>query len=166
MTTEAASTTVQVHRVYIRASPQAVWDAITTPEWNERYGYGGVSEYDLHPGGAYRALADEGMKAMGVADVIVDGEVLEADPPHKLVQTWRILMTGADPVPAATVLTYEIVATPTGLTKLTVVHDVSAAPELGPMVAGNIEGAGGGWPWILSDLKSLIETGEPIGWTG
>ena len=46
-------TTTQVYRVYIKASSQAVWDAITRPEWSERYGYGGRVEYDLRPGGAY-----------------------------------------------------------------------------------------------------------------
>src|SRR5207245_2328652 len=47
MTTMTQLQTVQVYRVYIKATPQAVWDAITRPEWNERYGYGGRGEYDL-----------------------------------------------------------------------------------------------------------------------
>ena len=54
--------TTQVYRVYIKATPQAIWDAITKPEWTERYGYGGLSEYDLRPGGAYRAFPSEAMK--------------------------------------------------------------------------------------------------------
>ncbi len=44
----------QVYSVYIKAEPQAIWDAITQPEWTERFGYGGRSEYDLRPGGAVR----------------------------------------------------------------------------------------------------------------
>ena len=44
-------TTTQVYRVYIRTTPEAVWDAITKPEWTERYGYQGVADYDLRPGG-------------------------------------------------------------------------------------------------------------------
>jgi uncharacterized protein YndB with AHSA1/START domain len=100
MTTDTETrTTTQVYRVYIKASPQAVWDAITKPEWTERYGYGSRVEYDLRPGGRYRAFSTEEMKAaraeMGggpTPDVIVDGEVIEADPPHRLVQTWRMLM--------------------------------------------------------------------------
>ena len=44
--------TVQVHRVYIKATPEAIWDAITKPEWTERYGYAARVEYDLRPGGA------------------------------------------------------------------------------------------------------------------
>ena len=46
--------TTQVYRVYIKATPQRIWDAITDPEWNDRYGYARPAEYDLRPGGAYR----------------------------------------------------------------------------------------------------------------
>ena len=49
--------TTQVYRVYIRATPQAIWDAITDPSWNARFGYPGTSEYDLRPGGAFRAVS-------------------------------------------------------------------------------------------------------------
>ena len=63
MTTDTeARVTTQVYRVYIKATPQAIWDAITKPEWSERYGYGGRVEYDLRPGGRYRAFASEDMK--------------------------------------------------------------------------------------------------------
>ena len=47
------SVTTQMHEIYIRATPQAIWDAITTPEWTAKYGYGGLVEYDLRPGGAF-----------------------------------------------------------------------------------------------------------------
>jgi uncharacterized protein YndB with AHSA1/START domain len=170
MTTMTETKTTQVYRVYIKATPQAIWDAITKPEWTERYGYGGLVEYDLRPGGAARARASEAMKVAGeqmgfpTPDVIVDGEVIEADPPRKLVQTWRMLM---DPTMAAegfTRLTYEIEEGQAGVTKLTVVHDLEGAPALAGMVRGDreAEGAGGGWAWILSDLKSLLETGESL----
>ena len=59
-----ASTTTQVYRIFIRATPQAIWDAITKPEWTERFGYGLRDEYDLRPGGAYRGRANDGMKAL------------------------------------------------------------------------------------------------------
>src|SRR5207244_8597878 len=97
-TTAETSVTTQVHRVYIKATPEAIWDAITKPEWTERYGYGGRSEYDLRPGGAHRTFASEAMKKAGAEmgiptpDVIVDGEVVDADPPRHLVPTWRLLM--------------------------------------------------------------------------
>ena len=51
------SATTRVHEIYIRASAQAIWDAITSPEWNEKYGYRAPQDYELRPGGAYRAHA-------------------------------------------------------------------------------------------------------------
>lgn len=169
-TTNQTMVTTQVYRVHIKATPQAIWDAITKPEWTERYGYGGRGEYDLRPGGTYRGLTGEEMKKEGAArgfqvpDVAVDGEVIEADPPRKLVLTWRMLM---DPELAAegfTRLTYEIEEGQGGVTKLTVAHDLEGAPKLALLLAGGreAEGAGGGWSWVLSDLKTLLETGKRL----
>jgi uncharacterized protein YndB with AHSA1/START domain len=156
-------TTTQVHRIYIKASPEAIWDAITSPEWSDRYGYGGTVEYDLRPGGAYRSLASAEMLEQGAPDVIVDGEVIEADPPRRLVQTWRLLMDEGIAAEGFTRLTYEIEDTVGGC-KLTVTHDLTGAPKLAVLVAGGLEdtGAGGGWAWILSDLKTLLETGTAL----
>ncbi|MEP6917436.1 MAG: SRPBCC family protein [Acidobacteriota bacterium] len=156
--------TTQVYRVYIKAAPQAIWDAITKPEWTERYGYGGRAEYDLRPGGKFRALTSGQMRSMGSPEVAVDGEVIEADPPRRLVLTWRMVM---DPEMAAegfTRLTYEIEKVRGGGTKLTVTHDLKGAPKLAAVVEGQMEsmGAGGGWSWILSDMKTLIETGSRL----
>ena len=61
MTGNATGPGTQVYRVYIKAPQQAVWDAITQPEWNKRYGYQAPGEYELRPGGAYRGLASDGM---------------------------------------------------------------------------------------------------------
>src|SRR5436190_22251583 len=97
-TTTASTVTTQVYRVYIKAAPQAIWDAITRPEWSERYGFGGRVEIDLRPGGIYRVPTADAMQAAAVrmgfeaTDVMVDGEVISADPPRKSVQTWRMLM--------------------------------------------------------------------------
>ena len=170
MTTETETmVTTQVYRVYIKASPQAVWDAITKPEWTERYGYGSRVEYDLRPGGGYRAFSTEEMKSaraeMGggpTPDVIVDGEVIEAEPPHRLVQTWRMLMDPGTTAEGFTRLTYEIVETRPGISKLTLTHELEGAPRLATFVGGDMEsiGAGGGWAEALSDLKTLLETGS------
>jgi len=62
----AAETTTQIYRVWIKATPEAVWDAITSPEWTDRYGYGGLVEYgDLTPGTKYRIVAGPAMVAAG-----------------------------------------------------------------------------------------------------
>ncbi len=156
--------TTHVYRVYIRATPQAIWDAITMPEWTERYGYGGRAEYDMRPGGAFRTPTTEGMRAMGAGDVAVDGEVIECDPPRKLVQTWRMAMAPDLAAEGFTRLTYEIDEAKAGVTKLTVIHDLEGAPKLAVLVSGAMEdtGAGGGWAWVLSGLKTILETGEPL----
>lgn len=169
-TTKQLMATTQVYRVHIRATPQAIWDAITKPEWTERYGYGGRAEYNLQPGGSYRGFTSDAMKKVGAArgfqvpDVAVDGKVIESDPPRKLVLTWRMVM---DPEMAAegfTRLTYEIEPGQGGVTKLTVIHDLDGAHKLAALLAGEreAEGAGGGWSWVLSDLKTLLETGKPL----
>ena len=170
MTTKTGVTT-QAYRVYIKATPQAVWDGITKSEWTKRYGMGGVVDYDLRPGGAYRAYPGEAMKKHGaelgfqVPEVAMDGEVIEADPPRKLVQTFRMLIGDeATTAEGFTRLTWEIDEVQPGLSKLTVIHDVEGAPILAAMVNGDMEnqGAGGGWSYILSDLKSLLETGQSL----
>jgi len=161
-TTTETSVTTHVHRVYIRATPEAIWEAITSPEWSARYGYGGYVEYDLRPGGSYRARASEEFLAAGSPEIVIDGEVIEADPPRKLVQTWRMLMDEEMRNEGFTRLTYEITESESGVSRLTLTHELEGAPRLQVLLAGELEdsGAGGGWPWVLSDLKSLLETGS------
>jgi uncharacterized protein YndB with AHSA1/START domain len=112
-----------------------------------------------------------GGEAMGmpVPDVVVDGEVIEADPPRRLVQTWRMLMDPGLAQEGFTKLTYEIAEGAGGISRLTVTHELEGAPNLAMLVSGGSEpeeqvGAGGlgGWNWVLSDLKSLLETGAPL----
>ncbi|HLN18040.1 MAG TPA: SRPBCC family protein [Acidimicrobiales bacterium] len=161
MNTTATDVTTQVFRVHIKASPEEVWTAITDPDWTERYGYCTRSDYDLRPGGKYVSWTNDGMRAMGTGDVAVDGEVIEADPPRRLVQTWRLVMAPDAAAEGFTRVTWEIDGPKGGVTKLTVTHDLTGAPKLALYIAGD-EGGGGGWAWILSDLKSLLETGEPM----
>ena len=168
-TTEAGTTT-QIYRVFIKATPQAIWDAITKPEWTQRFGYGLRDEYELRRGGAYRGHANEGMIAMGMSGVIVDGEVIDADPPRRLVVTWRMAIDPSLNAEGWTRLTYEIVEGRDGVSRLSVIHDLAGRPGHAAMVAGDKQGpgAGGGWIWILSDLKSLLETGKNMsaqGWS-
>jgi uncharacterized protein YndB with AHSA1/START domain len=162
--TETAVKTVQVYKEYIKATPQAVWDALTKPEWTVKYGYAPIVEYDLRPGGRYRALANEGMRRAGAPEVVIDGEVLEAKSPRRLVQTWRMLMDDSMKKEGFTHLTFEIEPVRGGVTRLTVTHDVSDAPKLASLVAGEHEsgGAGGGWSEVLSGLKTLLETGAQL----
>jgi uncharacterized protein YndB with AHSA1/START domain len=168
-TTKQTATT-RVYRIYIKATADRVWEAITQPDWTEKYLYSTLVEYDLRPGGTYRALASETMKKRGaemgyeIPDLCVDGEVIEADPPRKLVQTWRMLM---DPDMAAegfTRLTWELETIEPDVTKLTVIHELEGAPKVLAMVEGEreSEGAGGGWNEVLSALKTVLETDEAL----
>ena len=156
------SPTIQVYRVYIKAPAKAIWDAITQPEWTERYGYGGRVEIDLKAGGRFVHKATAEMCSMGLPEDMIVGEVIESDPPRKLVQTWHPLWDEKTAAEAPTRLTYEINEHPGGVCTLTVTHDIAGAPIVGGMVTGGGDPArgGGGWPWILSDLKSLLETGK------
>ncbi len=157
--------TVQLYLIYINATPEAVWDAITKPEWSARYGYAVLVDYDLRPGGAFRGHANEGMKAVpGIPDVVSDGEVLELDPPHRLVQTWRMTMSPELAAEAYTRLTWDIEAVRGGVTRVTVTHDVTGAPLWAAVLAGEAEssGAGGGWTEVLSGIKTLLETGRQL----
>jgi uncharacterized protein YndB with AHSA1/START domain len=154
--------TTQVHRVFIDATPEAVWEAITDPDWAERYGYRGRMEYDLRPGGVFRAFPTPAMTEMGAPEVIIEGEVIESDPPHKLVQTWRMLFDPTLTAEPLTRLTWEIVEE-MGFSRLTVIHELVDAPVHASMVAGEVPNAGGGWPFVLSDLKTLLETGSALG---
>jgi uncharacterized protein YndB with AHSA1/START domain len=173
MTTTQQAMATQVYRVYIGARPERIWQAITDPEWNSRYGYGAPGEFELRPGGAYRSYATEQMKQastqMGYPqppEVIVDGEVVDSEPPRRLVQTWRMNMDPTCQAEGFTLLTWEI-SEPgeDGVCRLTVTHDLTGAPATADLVSGttaeqNDGAGGGGWAWVLSDLKTLLETGK------
>ena len=159
----------QVYRVWIKTTPERIWAAITDPEWTTRYAYAAPAHYELKPGGAFSQTATKEMLDFGAAngfevpETIVDGEVIEAEPPHRLVQTWRMLMDPSTAAEPFTRLTYEIELSKTqpGVCKLTVTHELTGAPSTAAMVSGTEDGAaGGGWAWILSDLKTLLETGK------
>jgi len=172
MTTETAALPTQVYRVWIKTTPERIWAAITDPEWTAKYGYAAPAYYELKPGGSFRSEATDEMREFSqqngfpIPDTIVDGEVLESDPPRLLVQTWRMLMdptTAAEPYTTLTYLIEELKSQP-GVCRLTITHEMADAPATATMVAGSPldEAGGGGWAWVLSDLKSLLETGTTL----
>lgn len=164
--TMAEATTTQIHRIEIKAPPERVWEAITTPEWAERYGYQAPVTYDLRPGGAFRGFPSAQMVPDGApsgvdADAILEGEVLEVDPPRRLVQTWHALWSPELAAEPTTRLTYELEPGADGVTTLTITHEAEGAPSHAAQVSGEVENAGGGWPEILRDLKRLLEDEAP-----
>jgi uncharacterized protein YndB with AHSA1/START domain/DNA-binding transcriptional ArsR family regulator len=140
-----------VYEVYIRTSPERLWQAITSPEYTTRYFYGGQYETSWQPGSAYRTVLQDGTTPF-------EGTILEADPPRRLVYTFHYV---GDPETApehASRVTWEIA--PVGgaeMCKLSVVHDGFAPGEV-----LTYRKVGGGWPFILSNLKTLLETGEVL----
>ena len=158
-----ASVTTQMYEVYIRATPQAIWEAITSPEWTVKYGYKGPIEIELRPGGSYKAHSTPDMRAFGLPDVVVDGVVESADPPKKLVHTYRFLFSDDNKAEGFTRVTWEIEKVAAGFSRLTVVHELEGAPIMANMVASKFSEQGaGGWTWILSDMKTLLETGKTM----
>jgi uncharacterized protein YndB with AHSA1/START domain len=150
-----------IHMIYIRAGAQDVWNAITDPAYNGKYGYQATSQYELRPGGKFRALANAQMRSFGLPEIMIDGEVIEVKPPHRLVQTYRWLFNEQHEAEGFTRLAFEIEPTGAGFCRLTVTHDTSGAPMMSTATQSTFNGhGGGGWNWILSDLKSLLETGQ------
>lgn len=151
MTTMTQQTT-QVYTVYIKATPERVWNAITKPEFTTKYFYGSAVETTLEVGTPWHGwTADR-------EQLLVDGEVLESDPPRLLRHTWRALYDAETAVEPFSRVTWEVEPQEGGVTKLTVVHDeLEAAPKTAVSV-----GVAGGWSYVLSGLKTLLETGAPL----
>jgi uncharacterized protein YndB with AHSA1/START domain len=163
MTTKTETTvTTQVYALYIKASPATIWDALTRSELTEKYGYRGRVDYELRSGGTYRAYATADMLAYGAPEVVIEGEVVEADAPRKLVQTWHALFSPDIAAESFTRVTVELEETAEGVTKLSLAHDLEGAPTTAAIVGGAVPNMGGGWSYVLSDLKTLLETGKAL----
>jgi uncharacterized protein YndB with AHSA1/START domain len=140
---------IHVFEVYIRTTPERLWAAIVSPEYTRRYFYDGWYESTWQPGTAYRTFLENGSAPF-------EGTVLEVDPPRRLVYTFHYVGDDDTRVEHPSRVTWEI--EPRGDTcKLTVVHDQFTEGEMLTFTR-----VGGGWPFILSSLKTLLETGEPL----
>ena len=145
MTTMTEQTT-QVYAVFIKATPEQIWEAITTPSFTQKYFFG--SHLTVTP-----ELYD-GRDADG--NELVTGPVFDFDPPRRLSHGWTALYDPTTASEPESRVTWELEAQDGGVTKLTVVHDKL---EASPATAQNVAG---GWSFVLSGLKTLLETGEPL----
>ncbi|MEA2663565.1 MAG: hypothetical protein QOI11_509 [Candidatus Eremiobacteraeota bacterium] len=138
----------QVYEVYIRTTPEKLWQALTDGALTKQYFFGGTLNGGPLAAGSPMTYLD------GEGNALTGGEVLEIEAPRRLVQTWRATWQGDERDPDSRV-TYEI--TPLGAScKLSVTHEhVSAEGE-------TAKGTAGGWPIVLSGLKTLLETGTPL----
>lgn len=145
MESEMESELEKVFEIYIRTTPERLWQAITDPAIRAKYHFGNSVESTWQPGSRYV------MVHPGAARPLAEGENLEVHPPKKLVQSMRIQWSEAAEREGTSRVTWEI--EPVGDScRLTVTHDQlreGAPPEIY-----------GGWPMILSGLKTWLETGE------
>ncbi len=145
--TDVEAQTTQVYTLVIKTTPEALWDAITKPEFTEQYFYG--SRITVLPD-RYSSLGPTG-------DVRGDEPVLEFDPPRRLVHGWRSRYDAELAEEDESRVTWEIEPQGDGTCVLTVVHDrLEGAPKTAASVAGL------GWMTVLSGLKTYLETGEPL----
>lgn len=150
-TTTADPTADQVYRILIRTTPQAVWDAITRPEFTTQYFHGARVETTAEPGTPFRYHSADGQSLWG------DETVLEVDAPRRLVVGWRSLWDPELAAEPSSRVTWEIEDQGDGVVMVTVVHD-----RLGesPRTAATVSGVG--WMTVLSGLKSVLETGRGL----
>ena len=137
-----------VYVTYIRTTPEKLWSALTSPDFMNQYWFGTHFETDWKAGSSWRMIFPDGR----VAD---RGEVLVADPPKRLVLKWRNEFRAELKAEgyASCTIDLEPIA---DVVKLTITHVMDRAESK------LIEAVSGGWPRILSNLKSLLETGEIV----
>jgi uncharacterized protein YndB with AHSA1/START domain len=149
MTTTDAATPTQVYQLYIKAAPETVWDAITNPEIVAKFFHGARVESTYEVGARLRSMSPDG------SDVWGDNTILECNPPRRLVHTWRSLYDPGLAAEPESRVTWEIEAQEGGFSRLTLVHD---RLDNSPKTAANVKG----WSYILSNLKTVLETGESL----
>lgn len=137
-----------VYVTYIRTTPEKLWQAIIDPEFTRQYWCETWADCEWKPGATWKMMIPDGR----VAD---SGEILEIEPPRRLVQTWRNEFMPEMREEGYSRLTYELEQQGDSV-KLTLVHEMER-PE-----SKLIGAVSTGWPAILSSLKSLLETGEPL----
>src|SRR5881275_846766 len=133
---------VQMYQVFIRTTPEKLWQALTDGEVTKKYFFGEEIHSSWKAGSEWHSTSPEGRRD-------VDGKVLECDPPRRLVMTWHVLY---DPALSSEVSKVTYLIEKRGeMCKLSVTHDLADAPK----TAGHV--SKDGWQWVLSSLKSLLE---------
>ena len=135
----------KVYEIYIKTTPERLWEAITTDELRQKYSFGVGVRSDWAPGSSYEGFHP------GAGMAISEGENLEVDPPKRLVQSFNALWSDEVKAEGTSRVTWEIEPVEDSC-RLTVIHDQLHEDANGELY--------GGWPMILSGLKTLLETGE------
>lgn len=146
MTSAPASAFVYV--TFIRTTPERLWTALTSPDFMKKYWFGVHFETDWKAGSSWQMVYPDGR-------VTDSGEIVEIDRPKRLVLKWRNEFRPELKSEGYSRCTIEIEPI-AGVVKLTITHAIDRTPSK------FIEAVSGGWPRILSNLKSLLETGEVV----
>jgi uncharacterized protein YndB with AHSA1/START domain len=139
--------TTAVFEIFIKATPERVWEAITDSEMRAKFNFGVGIESDWTEGSEYKSGVP------GVVDIAA-GKNVEVDPPRRLVQTFNALWSDDVKAEGETRVTWELEPVGDDSCRLTVIHD--------QLKKGANNELYGGWPMILSGLKTLLETGETL----
>jgi uncharacterized protein YndB with AHSA1/START domain len=137
----------KVFEIYIKTTPERLWEAITNGETRQRYSFGVGVNSEWTPGSSYEAFHP------GAGIAISEGENVEVDPPHTLVQSFNALWSDDVKAEGTSRVTWDIEQVEDSC-RLTVTHD--------QLREGANDELYGGWPMILSGLKTLLETGEDL----
>jgi uncharacterized protein YndB with AHSA1/START domain/DNA-binding transcriptional ArsR family regulator len=138
----------KVFEIYIRTTPELLWEAIVDPEIRSKYSFGARISSDWTPGSSYELSARDGSVPLG------EGEIVEFDPPRRLVQTMIALWSDEVKSEGTSRITWEIEPIGDDSCRLIVTHD--------QLREGANNQLYGGWPMILSGLKTWLETGEML----
>jgi uncharacterized protein YndB with AHSA1/START domain len=141
--------TKHVYQIFIKATPEAVWDAIIEPSWTRRYFHGTAFDSPPVKGEPYRTNMGDGRPA-------VDGVIEELDPPNRLVMTWHVLYDAAMSEEPPSRVEWIVEPMGEGLTRLRLEHGDLA---FSPLTWANVKD---GWVYVLDGLKTVIETGESL----
>lgn len=131
---------------YIRTTPEKLWKALTDPEFTKQYWFGMRSESEWRAGSAWKLVAGDGK----IWDA---GDVVEVNPPRRLVIRWQHQNKPELKAEGPTLCTMELEPS-AGAVKLTITHTIERESSK------VIEAVSGGWPKVISNLKSLLETGS------
>jgi uncharacterized protein YndB with AHSA1/START domain len=137
-----------VYVTYIRTTPEQLWQALLKPEFTRQYWFGITLVSDWKTGGPWKMVFADGTDGDG-------GEVVQFEPNKRLVLRWRSERTPELKAEGTSVCTMEIEEV-AGAVKLSILHEIDAPNSK------LIESVSGGWPRVLSNLKSLLENGKPI----
>jgi uncharacterized protein YndB with AHSA1/START domain len=140
--------TTFIYVTYIRTTPEKLWSALTDMEYMKQYWFGVRCESLWTAGSSWKMVSPEGQ-------VTDDGEIVEAEPPRRLVIRWRHQSKPELKAEGASLCTIELEPSGTAV-KLSITHTIEREPSK------LITAVSGGWPKIVSNLKSLLETGDIV----